>query len=723
MATERKHAWKARTENDLIGQNVPRVDGYVKASGQAKFTADMNTKNTLFAKLLTFKGGAAKIKHLDISAAKKVKGVQAVEIIRNVGNELKWDGTPIVAVAAERIEQAADGIRAIKVEYEPIEHFVNEVDLKAAETAKRTKKLGKKSVGDVNAALKKAKAVHNGHYGIHAITHMCLETHGSHCEWVAKDKLKSHLSTQNVSGTGAQFAGQLEIDAANVEVVCDYIGGGFGSKFDVDEWGIACAKMSKATKRPVRLMLDRATELKIAGNRPSGFADVTIAADAQGNIIAFESNHWGTSGVNGGTIALSKMPYVFKFENQTRMATGIRTNTAPQRTWRAPNDPQACALSQTAMDDVAAKLGMDSYDLFLKNLDKTARPEVYTAQMKRAATLIDWKAKWHPRGKENGKGAVKQGLGMALHSWRGRAHPANTLLRVHPSGQVETFGGSQDLGTGTRTVIAITVAETFGLPISAIKVNIGSNKYPRSGASGGSTTAGGVSGPNRRAALDALWKILDLVAVKYKIDAASLTAKDGKIISKEKAVCSWKEATALLGKKPLDVEGKGPSKKDGLTNEGVAGVQMADVSVDVETGKVKINKYVCVQDCGMVIDMLTAKSQVYGGMSMCISYALTEERVMDHKTGRFINADLENYKLPRIGDMGELIVEMYQPDSEYERGVIGLGEPPVISGGAAISNAVANAIGVRVSVLPMTPKRVLEALGKAKKEAEGTKTS
>ncbi|VAX39041.1 Xanthine dehydrogenase, molybdenum binding subunit [hydrothermal vent metagenome] len=721
MATERKYTWKPRAENELIGHEIERVDGYVKSSGQAKYTADINTKKTLYAKLLTFKGGAAKIKHLDITAALKVKGVQAIEIIRNVGNELKWDGTPIVAVAAERIEQAADGVRAVKVEYERIEHFVDEANLKGAEAAKRTKNLGKSSIGDVNSALKKAKAVHNGHYGIHTITHMCLEPHGSHCEWVAADKLKAHLSTQNVSGTSGQFAGQLGIDAGNVEIICDYIGGGFGSKFQVDEWGIACAKMAKKTNRPVRLMLDRATELKIAGNRPSGFADVTIAADATGNIIAFESSHWGTSGVNGGTISLNKMPYVFKFENRTRRATGIRTNTGPQRSWRAPNDPQACALSQTAMDDVAAKLGMDCYDLFVKNLDKTPRPEVYAAQMKRAAELIGWKEKWHLRGKGKENGAIKQGLGMALHSWRGRAHPANTLLKVHPNGTVETFGGSQDIGTGTRTVIAITVAETFGLPISGVTVNIGNNKYPRSGPSGGSTTAGGVSGPNRRAALDALWMIFDLVAKKYKVDAATLTAKGGEILSKGKAVCRWKEATALIGKKPLEVEGKGPSKKDGLTSEGVAGVQMADVSVDVETGKIKINKYVCVQDCGLVVDMLTAKSQVYGGMSMCIAYALSEERIMDNKTGRFINADLENYKLPRIGDMGQLIAEMYQPDSEYERGVIGLGEPPVISGGAAISNAVANAIGVRVPVLPMTPKRVLDALKKAKEEAEGTK--
>lgn len=141
---------------------------------------------------------------------------------------------------------------------------------------------------------------------------------------------------------------------------------------------------------------------------------------------------------------------------------------------------------------------------------------------------------------------------------------------------------------------------------------------------------------------------------------------------------------------------------------------MADVSVDTKTGIVRMNQFVAVQDCGLIVDLLTAKSQVYGGLIMGIAYSLTEEQILDNKTGRYINADMENYKLPRIGDIGELIVEMYQPDSEYERGVIGLGEPPVIACGAAISNAVANAIGVRVPTIPLTPKRVLDALKAAK---------
>jgi xanthine dehydrogenase YagR molybdenum-binding subunit len=152
---------------------------------------------------------------------------------------------------------------------------------------------------------------------------------------------------------------------------------------------------------------------------------------------------------------------------------------------------------------------------------------------------------------------------------------------------------------------------------------------------------------------------------------------------------------------------------DGLTSTGVGGVQMVDLSVDPETGRVRINKYVAVQDMGTIINPLLAKSQVLGAMIQCIAYGLSEERIMDNASGKFINANLRDYKLPRLGDIGELVVEFYEPDSQYNRGVVGLGEPPVIAGGAAIANAVANAVGVRVPVLPLTPKRILDALASA----------
>jgi xanthine dehydrogenase YagR molybdenum-binding subunit len=161
---------------------------------------------------------------------------------------------------------------------------------------------------------------------------------------------------------------------------------------------------------------------------------------------------------------------------------------------------------------------------------------------------------------------------------------------------------------------------------------------------------------------------------------------------------------------PLTVRGKNPGPPQELTNVGVGGAEMADVSVDTETGIVKVNKIVCAQDCGLIINMKLAESQCYGAMIMGVSYALYEERILDQATGRMLNANMEFYRLAGSGDIGELVVHMMTGKGYDERGVIGLGEPPVISPGAAISNAIANAIGVRVSVMPFTPDRVLKAL-------------
>jgi xanthine dehydrogenase YagR molybdenum-binding subunit len=174
---------------------------------------------------------------------------------------------------------------------------------------------------------------------------------------------------------------------------------------------------------------------------------------------------------------------------------------------------------------------------------------------------------------------------------------------------------------------------------------------------------------------------------------------------------TWKQATGRLGVNPVSANGANPGPGK-LIDSGVGGIQMADVAVDVETGVVRLEKMVAVQDCGLIIDMLTAKSQVYGGMIMGIASALAEERILDPVTGRLLNDDMEFYKLPGIGDIGDLVIHMMTGPGYDERGVIGLGEPPVISPAAAISNAVANAIGVRVPYLPLTPNRVLETLEK-----------
>ena len=391
----------------------------------------------------------------------------------------------------------------------------------------------------------------------------------------------------------------------------------------------------------------------------------------------------------------------------------MATNTGPARAWRAPNHPQAAVLTMCALDDLAAKLSMDPMEFFAKNAGLAGeRGGVYRQEMVKAAELSDWKKLWHPRGDKTA-GHIKRGLGMSMHTWGGRGHNSKCNVTINPDGSVEVSLGSQDLGTGTRTVIALTAAETLGLQIPDIKVNIGDSAFPPSGASGGSTTVGGVSASTRRGTTDALEQLFAAVAPSLGAQPDQLEAVDGKIQVKGDASKSlpWKQACSKLGLKPIKVEGKNPGPCE-LGSSGVGGVQVADVSVDIETGLVKMNKMVAVQDCGLILDLKTAESQCYGAMIMGITYSLFEEKIMDHATGKMVNPNMEFYKLAGIGDIGELVVHMMTGPGYDERGVIGLGEPPVISPGAAISNAVANAIGVRIATIPITPDKVLGALAK-----------
>ena len=311
---------------------------------------------------------------------------------------------------------------------------------------------------------------------------------------------------------------------------------------------------------------------------------------------------------------------------------------------------------------------------------------------------------------------------MSIHTWGGRGHPSECDVTINPDGSVEAKLGSQDLGSGTRTVINIVVAETLGLPLEAVKVQIGKSDYPPSGGSGGSTTVGGVSVSSRLAATAALNALLEAAGPKLGTTVDNLEAAGGEIRQSDKPEnkIAWKEACALLGVNPVTKRGTnnpGESQKQHLIDDGVGGAQMADVSVDVETGIVTINEMVAVQDCGLIIDLKTAESQVYGALIMGITYALFEEAVYDTKTGRMLNADMEFYRLAGIQDVGQLKVHMMSGQGYDERGVIGLGEPPVISPGAAIANAVTNAVGLRVPHLPLTPDRVIAALQKGGKLA------
>ena len=711
MANTPDYSWPPMEKRRVIGKPVKRVDGPPKASGRARYSSDLKPKDLLFAVYLTCPHAHARVTGIDTSAAEKTAGVTGVHVVSPAGTEIQWAGAEIAAVAATTEEIARDAVRKIKVQYEVLPHLVKEDDLSKAGT--RGKAAGEKVVGDPDKAFQEAEAVSEGQYGIPVITHCCLETHGMVIQWQG-DQVSVFPSTQDVTHYAGSLGPNLKVPVANIHVKQDYIGGGFGSKFGPESWDQVAADLSrKAGGRPVKLFLDRAIEQMIAGNRPSAFAKIRIAGKKDGTITGWQSESWATGGFTGG--GSPPLPYIIdRIPNQRLHHTAVSVNAGPSRAWRAPNNQQGSYLTCSALEDFAAKIGMDPIEVFHKNVAyaPAARVETYRYQLEKAAELADWKKLWHPRG-QGGSGVVKRGLGVGFNAWGGGGHQSQCRTTINADGSVLVEIGTQDLGTGTRTIIIQVVAETLGLQPGAIKLMIGTNDLPPDSASGGSTTVGGVSSSSRKSSMNALVKLFEAAAPALGAQPEQLEAVDGHIRVKDNPSKSltWQAACRKLGVTKISEMGENQQRNPmGLNTSGVAGIQIADVSVDTETGLVKINRYVAVQDCGMVINPRLAESVCYGAIIMGIGTALFEERVMDEQTGRMLNPDMEFYKLAGINDIGEIVVHLDIRPENDKRGVVGLGEPPAIAICAAVGNAVANAIGVRVPNIPMTPDRVLAAL-------------
>ncbi len=701
----------------LIGTRITRLDGLAKASGRARYPSDERPEGTLFAVMLYSPHAHAKIKSIDISAAEKMPGVKAVKVIAEAEATLRYQGDDIAAVAAETEEQARDAVRAIKVTYEVLPHVVTEQQAMAPDAPKvfsggNVRKGRAQTKGKAEDDIGKAEVVIEGTYSVPVITHVCLESHGLTAKWDGPDKLTVWSSTQAVQVVAGELAEALSIPVANVTVLTEYMGGGFGSKFGADVWGRTAAELAKQAGRPVKLFLDRVQEHLAAGNRPSATARIKLGANKDGKLVAMIAETHGTGGARGGSNF--PLPYVYDVPAASRTHNEVFVNCGGARAMRAPGHPQGCALMEAAMDDLADKLGMDPLEFRLKNLGEgDFRTPLYQGEVKMGAELIGWREKRKPRG-QNGGGPIRHGLGMALHQWGGGGtRDKKVSCTINPDGSVELKAATQDIGTGARTILAIIAAEVLGLKPTDIISNIGNSSFPPGQPSGGSTTSPSMAPP----CLDAVTKARDAmfqkIAASVQAAPADLQLKDGQLLVKGQPAMGWKDACRKLRMTSVTETG---NAEEGLAASGVGGCQFAEVTVDIETGVVRVKKMVAIQDSGLIIDKLTWESQVYGGVIMGLNYGLFEERIMDPQTGVMLNPDMELYKLAGASDIPEIVVRAYEPPDQKARGVIGVGEPPTIATAAAIANAVTNAIGVRVPEWPMTPRNVLNALATASKE-------
>jgi xanthine dehydrogenase YagR molybdenum-binding subunit len=543
--------------------------------------------------------------------------------------------------------------------------------------------------GDVDAAFRTADRTVEGFFQTQVQLHHCLETHGNTLQ-VTPDGITCWASTQGIFSVRDSLADSVGMPLDKIHVLSEFMGGGFGSKFGAGIEGGLAARLSKeAGGLPVRLMLTRFDEALAVGNRPSSFQKVRLAATKDGTLVAFELESFGTAGyasggatAGGGGGAGFPAPYIYRVPSSRVRQTTVAVNAGSARAMRAPGHPQASFGMESILDEMALALGIDPVELRIKNDPSEIRRQQYQI----AAERFGWNAKYRAPGSSDGP--VKTGVGCAGATWGGGGHGSEAEVRINPDGTVEVRCGTQDLGTGTKTLIAVVAAEMFGLEPAAISVRIGDTTFPPSGGSGGSTTAASVA----PAVFDACQNAL--------AELASLSGMSDPTGS------NWRSATARLRINPVVASGRW---KEGLSSRGVGGVQMAEVEVDTETGFVRVKRIVCVQDCGLVVNRLGCISQINGGIIMGIGFALYEERILDSQTGVVLNPNFETYKLPGAADVPDLDVIIQDMP---ERGVIGIGEPVTIPTAAAIANAVSNAIGKRVTRLPITPSQVLGLLKK-----------
>jgi xanthine dehydrogenase YagR molybdenum-binding subunit len=699
-----KYSWPEKPA--LLGTPIKRLDGPDKVTGRARYSYDINRPGMIYGKVVRSPYPHARVVSVDLAAAQKAPGVKAAMVYREPGTQVMYQGDPVAAVAADTEERARDAARLVRVRYEPLPHLANVEQAMAADAPPvfpngNVRAGARDETGDLAAGFANAAHTVDETYSTHVITHVCLETHGCVCEWDG-EKLTAWISTQAVIQSAQQFAQALGIPQSNVHCITQYMGGGFGSKFGPDAQGIICAKLAKQANAPVKLMLDRKEEHLDTGNRPSATAHIRAGVSSDGTLTAFEADSWGTGGA--GAPSGFPLPYIYNFPNRKRVHKDVYINAGLQRAMRAPGHPQGCFLTEILMDELADYVKMDPVAFRLRNLPPAGPNAMWAQYFRDGAKRFGWD-KRHATGDPT-PGPIKTGIGVSAHRWGGAGRGSHAHVDILSDGTAVVKCGTQDIGTGTRTIVAIVAAETFGLPVSGVKVEIGDSTLPFSGGSGGSTTAASVTPAIRVACIDALDALFAKVAPTLGVPPADLVADGGRIHVKGNASkgVSWKDACKLIGTEPIAVDGQW---QDGLSGAGTSGVQFAEASVDIETGIVRVTRILAMQDCGLIVDKLTAESQAYGGVIAAINFALFEDRILDRVTGQMVNPNMEWYLLAGMSDVPNIDIVL---NNMPERGVIGIGEPPTVSTASAIANAVRNATGATIRSLPLHPHKVLAAI-------------
>jgi xanthine dehydrogenase YagR molybdenum-binding subunit len=711
-------------ETRVVGQSLPRVDAYERVSGTAVYTLDLALPDMLHAAIVRCPHAHARVQRVDTSRAETMPGVRAIITASTAGAELPWHfggggatstlfddhcrfaGEEVAAVAAEAPHQAWDAARAIEVEYEVLPFVIDpeqalQQDAPAVHDNGNLLDTSTYERGDVEAGFAEADVVLEETYRTPCEIHAPMETFVSVARWDG-DRLTVWDSTQGVFGRQSQLASYFRLPISSVRVICPFMGGGFGSKLSTGKYTVIAALMARMTAQPVKAALTREESFLSEGNRPANVIKLKAGVKRDGTLTALEGSFLGSGGAYpAGAVSPGLVQMLYRCANVRTESTLTYINAGKGRAFRAPGYPNCAWALEQMMDALAEETGMDPAEFRLKNIATTLQTRddmPYTSIglsecISEGARAFGWES---GRQGPSEDGHLRRGVGMAAGMWGYPGDPrATVIVKLFADGSVNLNMGASDIGTGTKTVMAMVVAEELGVPLERIGIeHADTGTTQPAPASGGSQTML-VSAPAVRAAANEVKEqLLEIAAAELERPADQLVLRDGMVVptDDEEAAVSLAQLRGLRRRQVIMALGRRHPHPEGKIALPFA-AQFAEVEVNTLTGEVRVVRLVAAHDSGRVLNRLTYENQVFGGMTMGVGFGLTEDRVLDSQTGNDPN------------------------DTEANTtGCKGLGEPATIPTAAAIANAVYHAAVVRVTDAPITAMQMVRLLAEKRGE-------
>ena len=709
---------------NTVGHNVPRIDAYERVTGRATYTGDVRLPGMLYARVLRSPHPHARIRSIDISRAEALPGVRAVvthethELIYSSGsiaggrqyndaakditqhvrymfdNPVRFVGQPVAAVAAVDRHVAEEALQLIEIDYEELPFVIDPEEALepgappiwpegnlALDFANQPRPSGGTS-GDPEAGFRAAAQVFEDRYTTAFVQDGQMEPRSALAQWDG-DKVTIYTPTQGISNCRHDNARDLGLEDHQVQIICKYMGGGFGDKNGSYYFDLIAATLAKEADAPVLLELTRKDDWLGTHGRWHTIQDLRVGVAGDGTVTAIGLRAYSGMGPylrrSGGISGTD----AYACPNVERVIYPVHTNRMVSGNFRAPSDPQGYFAMQSMMDDVAYKVGMDPLDFALKNMRRPTEEAPFTNYsleecITRGRELFDWESRWRPEPGSD-PGPVKRGAGMAFMMFRSSVGPSSAIVRVNSDERYTLFVGVTDIGPGAKTTMALIAAEELGVPLSQVEVVWGDTDLcPYSVGESGSRTTTQTGYAVVQAALD----------LKRQIAEKGMPRGDDVLIASATPTPSTQGMRRMC-----------------------FGAHFVEVEADVQLGHVRITKYVAVHESGRILNPLPAKDQIRGAALQGVGQALHEDLLYDPRNGHPLTAGYYGARHLTHLDAPEIEVTFIETDDGYgPYGAKTVGEAGIILGPAAVANAIFNTIGVRMKDLPITREKILGGL-------------